>query len=512
MLERRRVDDDELLVSAPGEGRGQRRPVGEHDARFRGSHPGLTGRGGARGEPRRDQRQLAAAEARRTGRALDQLAPADSVRAQRQHRLAAGGERGERGDPGAPRRSTSSRSGPTRPRGRRPGRGRAPPRHRGGARTPPQIAPRELGVVIGAGRRRVELAEHDPRLDRAVPLVELEPQRDVERASWPSGEAAVDAEGDPERPPAAASEAEARWRLLAHRPHVGDLRARDQQRDPGLPTPNGPRRASCSATSWPRLSPPTTASTLSLRTRPPPAGLARLGRRTPPGTPRRARPRSRAPPRPGVRRSAPGARRRRRAPPSRSKPGRCAPSRARGPSASSPIRTTGPVVALDHPRGDDPDHPRMPALAGEHQAGGARRVAEGARAGALGARQDLELDLATLAVDPVELGGDLRRPRLVVGEHQLDPGVGAVEAAGGVDPRPEAEGEVALVEPLGASFAAAISARSPGRRARRASASPRRTRARFSPRSATQVGDRRQRDQVELGARPRRPRSAAASL
>ena len=57
----------------------------------------------------------------------------------------------------------------------------------------------------------------------------------------------------------------------------------------------------------------------------------------------------------------------------------------------------------------------------------------------------------------------------------------------------------------GASFAAAISARRPGRRARRASAIPRRTRARFSPSQRDQVGDRRQRDQVELGLDRRRP-------
>ena len=69
--------------------------------------------------------------------------------------------------------------------------------------------------------------------------------------------------------------------------------------------------------------------------------------------------------------------------------------------------------------------------------------------GGLGLVGDLPLGLAALVVGGVELGGDRRGASGVVGEHQLDPGVGAVEAPGGVQPRAEAEGDVALVDPLG---------------------------------------------------------------
>ncbi len=109
----------------------------------------------------------------------------------------------------------------------------------------------------------------------------------------------------------------------------------------------------------------------------------------------------------------------------------------------------GPAVALDDPRGDDPDDARMPALAGKHQPGRLAEPVGQLAAGSLGRREHLALDLAALAVCPLELGGDLGCPRLVVGEHQLDAGVGAVQAPGGVDPRCEPEREIALVEPLG---------------------------------------------------------------
>ena len=106
------------------------------------------------------------------------------------------------------------------------------------------------------------------------------------------------------------------------------------------------------------------------------------------------------------------------------------------------------VVALGEPRGDDADDPRVPALPRDHQ----RRVARVVRLliaeRLLGPAQDLLLGIAALAVAAVELGGDLARPLLVGGQHQLDAGVGAVEPPGGVDPRAQPEGEVALVEPL----------------------------------------------------------------
>jgi hypothetical protein len=106
------------------------------------------------------------------------------------------------------------------------------------------------------------------------------------------------------------------------------------------------------------------------------------------------------------------------------------------------------VMALGEPRGDDADDPRVPALSRDHK----RRVA-GVVGLLLAERllrptQDLLLGIAALAVAAVELGGDLARPLLVCGQHQLDAGIGAVEPPGGVDPRAQPEREVALVEPL----------------------------------------------------------------
>ena len=67
---------------------------------------------------------------------------------------------------------------------------------------------------------------------------------------------------------------------------------------------------------------------------------------------------------------------------------------------------------------------------------------------ALGAGERLALGEAPLAVGAVQLLRDLGGAVGVGGQHQLDPGVGAVEAPRGVDPRRQAEAEVALVDAL----------------------------------------------------------------
>ena len=79
------------------------------------------------------------------------------------------------------------------------------------------------------------------------------------------------------------------------------------------------------------------------------------------------------------------------------------------------------MVALDDPRGDDADHPGMPALRREHVG---RAIAELAHL-LLGLPHDPLLDRPTLGVDRVELGGDLGRTCGIVAEEKLEPGVGA---------------------------------------------------------------------------------------
>ena len=103
----------------------------------------------------------------------------------------------------------------------------------------------------------------------------------------------------------------------------------------------------------------------------------------------------------------------------------------------------GPVVALGDPRGDDPDHAGMPALGGEHE-----RAAFGMLGDErLGLEADPGLDVAALGVDAVELLGDGLGPFAVLGQQQLEPRVGAVQAPGGVQPRAEPEADRGLVEP-----------------------------------------------------------------
>jgi hypothetical protein len=65
----------------------------------------------------------------------------------------------------------------------------------------------------------------------------------------------------------------------------------------------------------------------------------------------------------------------------------------------------------------------------------------------------------------VELVGDLLRARRVLGEHELEPRVGAVQAARRVDARRQPVSPGALAStPSGSTFATRMSARRPGLR------------------------------------------------
>ena len=101
-----------------------------------------------------------------------------------------------------------------------------------------------------------------------------------------------------------------------------------------------------------------------------------------------------------------------------------------------------PVVALGQARGDDPDHPGMPVLAGEH----IRSALAQRRHLTLGVEQDARLGVLALVVGAVELGRDLLRADWVLGEHQLETGVGAVHPPHRVQPRRQRERHRALVQ------------------------------------------------------------------
>src|SRR5262249_4467238 len=97
---------------------------------------------------------------------------------------------------------------------------------------------------LPGGRRvgRVDGAEHDAWLERAVPLIDLEPNRDVEPLGGRRrGEATVDAECHAERATRPAREGEARVALAAsHRPYVGEPGAREERLARGIPRAEGP--------------------------------------------------------------------------------------------------------------------------------------------------------------------------------------------------------------------------------------------------------------------------------
>ena len=103
----------------------------------------------------------------------------------------------------------------------------------------------------------------------------------------------------------------------------------------------------------------------------------------------------------------------------------------------------GAVMALGDPRGDDADHAGVPALGRQH----VRR--RRARGGDLRLRleEDPRLHVAALGVHGVQLGGDGGRARDVGGEEELEAGIGAMEAPGGVDAGREAEADGAGVHP-----------------------------------------------------------------
>jgi hypothetical protein len=103
-------------------------------------------------------------------------------------------------------------------------------------------------------------------------------------------------------------------------------------------------------------------------------------------------------------------------------------------------------MALDDPRGDDPDHAGMPPLARQHQP---RRLANLIRQlppRGLRRRIDLPLSSPALGVHPVQLNRNLLRPRLVLGEKKLNPCVGPIEPPRSIDPRRQPEREIPLVQ------------------------------------------------------------------
>ena len=89
------------------------------------------------------------------------------------------------------------------------------------------------------------------------------------------------------------------------------------------------------------------------------------------------------------------------------------------------------------------------------------------RAGGVGGEQDAGLGLPAVAVQQIQLACHLLGARAVLGQQQLERGVGAAHPAGGVEAWAEPEAERVLRRrSAGSSAATAISARRPGLRVR----------------------------------------------
>ena len=100
-----------------------------------------------------------------------------------------------------------------------------------------------------------------------------------------------------------------------------------------------------------------------------------------------------------------------------------------------------PVVALDEPRGDDADHALVPAGAGDH-VGAATPALLGPLLDRLdGLPQDPLLDGLPVAIQVLELGGELLRGLTLLRQQELERGFGPAEPSGGVQARREPEAD-----------------------------------------------------------------------
>ena len=277
-------------------------------------------------------------------------------------------------------------------------------------------------------------------------MVDLEPHRGVDRVLLGDAELGA-AEGDAERPVGAAVEAEAGvLALLAHRPHVADAGGGDQQAHAGVAHPEGGQpaellgqvEAEVGAADH-RVDPLGSPQVLGAEQlggvggERLAEGVQALGPQLEPGggaMPAEADQVLGAGLEPGKQVEA----------------GDAAPRAAAAALAVEGDHDRRPVVALDQPRGDDPDHSGMPALAGDDQRRHLAQSLGELTAGRLGRRVDLALGGTPLAIGPAQLLRDLGGPRRVIGQEQLNACVSPVEPPRSIDPRRQFERQVALVE------------------------------------------------------------------
>ena len=159
------------------------------------------------------------------------------------------------------------------------------------------------------------------------------------------------------------------------------------------------------------------------------------------------------------------------------------------------------VVALDEPRGDDPDHALVPVGAGDGVGmPGALLGRPGLDLGH-GLAEDPALDGLALPVQLLERGGEPARLRLVLGEEQLERLPRVPEASGSVQAGREPEADGPGVDRRRIDSRALHERAQTGLRGARKGAQPRDGKRSVLVDERDDVGDRRERDEVEMTPR-----------
>ena len=287
----------------------------------------------------------------------------------------------------------------------------------------------------GCGWRRDGVAQDQPRLDRAVPLVQLQAERRVEPGLAAVGQPRH-AEGDGARADAAGLDGEAHVLALAHRARVDQARRRHEQHRLRVALAEGREALEVLGQVGAELAARDDRVD-------PRDGDQVLGRQHRGGV-RLERGAERVDLRGGDRAAGGGAVAAVAQQVVRAgvQAAEQVEHRDRAPGAGPllPVQRDDDgraVMALGDPARDDADDARVPALAGEHVGGAVAELGDLR----LGLEEDPLLGEAPLGVGGVELACDGVGALGVVGEHQLDARVGAVQPAGGVDPRGQPEAD-----------------------------------------------------------------------
>ena len=162
-----------------------------------------------------------------------------------------------------------------------------------------------------------------------------------------------------------------------------------------------------------------------------------------------------------------------------------------------------PVEALDEARGDDPDHAFVPVLVPQHVATTATSRLGHRVDGCDRLAQNPVLDGLTIAVQLLEGVGVPARLVGVVREHELERDVGPAEPARGVDARCEPEADGARIDGCRIDARAAHERLEPGTAGRRERAEAGSRERAVLVDERDDVGDRGQRDEIEVPANRR---------